>query len=96
LPKNRSVVRCAEKLEFVWWPLLMPPAFCTLSAPDQCHTIPREHSSGTHQHRNRFMRFANLSGYARAALLSSRRLRNMAPAIRALLARHTYSARPFE
>ena len=36
----------------------MPPAFCTLSAPDQCHAVPHEHSSGTHQHRNRFMRFA--------------------------------------
>jgi len=29
LRKNRRVVRCAEKPEFVWWPLPMPPAFCT-------------------------------------------------------------------
>jgi hypothetical protein len=29
---NRCVVHRAEKPEFVWWPLPMPPLFCTLSA----------------------------------------------------------------
>jgi hypothetical protein len=29
LPTNRCAVRCAEKREFVWWPLPMPPALCT-------------------------------------------------------------------
>src|ERR1700692_4217448 len=29
LRTNRCVVRCAEKPEFVWWPLPIPPAFCT-------------------------------------------------------------------
>ena len=28
-PVAERVVRCAEKPEFVWWPLPMPPAFCT-------------------------------------------------------------------
>src|SRR5271169_4359209 len=46
-PVAESVVRCAEKPEFVWWPLPMPPAFCTQSASDQCHAIPHEHSPDT-------------------------------------------------
>ena len=28
-PVAERVARCAEKPEFVWWPLPMPPAFCT-------------------------------------------------------------------
>jgi hypothetical protein len=28
-PAAQRVVRCAEKPEFVWWPLPIPPAFCT-------------------------------------------------------------------
>ena len=28
-PCGEGVVRCAEKPEFIWWPLPMPPAFCT-------------------------------------------------------------------
>jgi len=47
LRTNPSVVRCAEKPEFVWWPLPMPPAFCTLSQQDSRHPIPHEHSFGT-------------------------------------------------
>ena len=30
---NRCVVRCAEKPEFVWWLLPIPPAFYTTCAP---------------------------------------------------------------
>jgi hypothetical protein len=44
---NRCVVRCAEKPEFVWWLLPIPPAFYTWSVPGQCHTIPHERSPGT-------------------------------------------------
>jgi hypothetical protein len=47
LPTNRCAVRCAEKPEFVWWPLRMPPALCTASAPGQCHAIPHENSPNT-------------------------------------------------
>src|ERR1700758_773622 len=47
LRTNRRVVHCAEKPEFVWWPLPMPPAFCTESAPDQCRSIPHENSPST-------------------------------------------------
>jgi len=28
-PAAEWVVPCAEKPEFGWWPLSMPPAFCT-------------------------------------------------------------------
>src|SRR6202140_4175093 len=46
-PVAERVVRCAEKPEFVWWPLPMPPAFCTGSASDQCRSIPHENSPST-------------------------------------------------
>jgi hypothetical protein len=48
------------------------------------------------QHRSRFMRSdKTLSQCARAVLLSSCRLRSLAPGILGLLARHNYSARSF-
>src|SRR6516225_12074532 len=38
---------CAEKPEFVLWPLPMPPALCTYSAPGQCHAIHHDNSPNT-------------------------------------------------
>src|ERR1700758_2594375 len=96
LRTNRRVVHCAEKPEFVWWPLPMPPAFCTSSAPDQCHAIPHEHSSGTHSapqsiHAFRQNSLSMRSGSA-AVFVSSAKPGSRHPR---LLARHNYSSRSF-
>src|ERR1700760_3871620 len=67
-PVAQRVVHCAEKPEFVWWPLPMPPAFCTGSAPDQCHAIPHEHSPRIPKTElDSCVSSKTLSGYARLA-----------------------------
>src|SRR5258705_14024571 len=46
-PVVQCVVHRAEKPESVWWPLSMPPTFCTSLASDQCQAIPHESSHAT-------------------------------------------------